>query len=62
MKNNSKNKLNGSHNFRTSLIHKNSDKIEMLNERFNIMRFTHDDEVDSKDLNTVPYTQALIRS
>jgi hypothetical protein len=31
----------------------------MLKERFNIMRFTHDDEVDSKDLNTVPYTQAL---
>ena len=59
IKKNSKNKLNESNNYRSSLMYKNSDIIEMLNERFNIMRFTHDNEVDQKDLNTVPYTQAI---
>ena len=30
-----------------------------VNNRYNIMRFTNDDQLDKKELNSIPYTQAL---
>ena len=36
-----------------------NNKIRNLNERFSFIKFTHDDEVDKKEYNMVPYTQAI---
>jgi hypothetical protein len=60
MKNTSKEKLINAQNYKRSLIYNNNTRrINYLNDRFNIMRFTNDDQVDKKELNSVPYTQAL---
>ena len=45
--------------FNSPSIYKKNNDLNLLYQRFNFIRFTHDDQVDQKELNTIPYTQAL---